>query len=125
MIKIGLIGIAAVFLALPLKKEKSEFSLLIVIMAGLLIFFYTLARVQVIADFLSQMMDNLPIEKTYLQALMKMLGITYIAEFVSSLCREAGYGSIAGQMELFAKLTIIALGIPELIYLVEVIEGFL
>jgi stage III sporulation protein AD len=94
-------------------------------MAGLLIFFYTLARVQVIADFLSQMMDNLPIEKTYLQALMKMLGITYIAEFVSSLCRESGYGSIAGQMELFAKLTIIALGIPELIYLVEVIEGFL
>lgn len=125
MIKIGLLGIVAVFLSLPLKKEKGEFALLIGVMAAAVIFLYALARIQVVVDFLSEMADTLPIEKTYLQALMKMLGITYIADFVCSICREAGYGSIGEQMEIFAKLSIIALSVPVLMYLVEVIDGFL
>jgi stage III sporulation protein AD len=125
MYKVGLIGLAAVFLALPLKKEKSEISLLIVIAASVCIFFYALARVQVVVELLERMMERLPIDNTYLLALMKMLGIAYLADFVSSICREAGYGSIGTQMELFAKLSILALGVPELLYLVEVIEEFL
>ena len=38
MIKIGMIGIAAVFLALLLKKEKGELALLVGIAASVLIF---------------------------------------------------------------------------------------
>lgn len=125
IVKIGLIGMAAVFLALPLKKEKSEFSLLIAIAAGVLIFLYALAQIKVIVDFLSEIISALPIEKRYLAALMKMLGITYIADFASSVCKEAGYGSIGSQMEIFAKLSIIALSVPELLYLVNVIESFI
>ena len=41
MIKIGMIGIAAVFLALLLKKEKGELALLVGIAASVLIFGYT------------------------------------------------------------------------------------
>ena len=40
MIKIGMIGIAAVFLALLLKKEKGELALLVGIAASVLIFGY-------------------------------------------------------------------------------------
>ena len=45
MIKIGMIGIAAVFLALLLKKEKGELALLVGIAASVLIFGYTLSRI--------------------------------------------------------------------------------
>ena len=48
-----------------------------------------------------------------------------IADFAASICREAGYGSVGSQMELFAKLSIIALSIPELTYLIQVMEQFL
>jgi stage III sporulation protein AD len=51
-----------------------------------------------------------------------MLGITYVADFSASVCREAGYGSVAGQIELFAKLSIVALSIPELWVLLRLIE---
>jgi stage III sporulation protein AD len=125
MVKIGLIGIAAVFLALPLKKEKGEFAMLVTLAAGFVIFLYVLAQVQGITDFLSEMADGLPIEKTYLAALLKMLGIAYIADYASTVCREAGFASVGSQMELFAKLSIVALGIPTLRHLLEVIEGFL
>ena len=51
MVKIGLIGIAAIFLAAPLRKEKGEFSMLIVLVAGMLVFVYALARMQTILAF--------------------------------------------------------------------------
>ena len=107
MVKIGLIGIAAIFLAAPLRKEKGEFSMLTIL------------------AFLKELIDRLPIDEAYLTPLFKMLGITYVADFAANFSRESGYSSLAGQMELFAKLSIIALSIPELMYLVDVLENFL
>lgn len=125
MVKIGLIGIAAIFLAAPLRKEKGEFSMLIVLVAGMLVFVYALARMQTVLTFLKELIDRLPIDEAYLTPLFKMLGITYVADFAANFSRESGYSSLAGQMELFAKLSIIALSIPELMYLVDVLENFL
>ena len=122
MIKIGMIGIAAVFLALLLKKEKGELALLVGIAASVLIFGYTLSRISFILDFLRELMDTLPVDPALLKALLKMLGITYVADFSASVCREAGYGSVAGQIELFEKLSIVALSIPELWVLLRLIE---
>ena len=79
MIKIGMIGIAAVFLALLLKKEKGELALLVEIAASVLIFGYTLSRISFILDFLRELMDTLPVDPALLKALLKMLGITYVA----------------------------------------------
>ena len=48
-------------------------------------------------------MDTLPVDPALLKALLKMLGITYVADFRIGL-REAEYGSVAGQIELFDKI---------------------
>ena len=47
MVRIGMIGIAAILLAMPLRKEKGEFALLLVLAAGMLIFVYSLARIPI------------------------------------------------------------------------------
>lgn len=125
IVKVGLLGITAVFLALILQKEKSEFAMLLVLAAGMILFTYILLRMQTIVSFLSDMLDYLPVDNTYLLPLLKMLGIAYIAEFSSSICKESGYSAIAGQMEFFAKLSIVALSIPELMYLMDVLEKYL
>lgn len=125
IVKVGLLGITAVFLALILQKEKSEFAMLLVLAAGMILFTYILLRMQTIVSFLSDMLDYLPVDNTYLLPLLKMLGIAYIAEFSSSICKESGYSAIAGQMELFAKISIVALSIPELMYLMDVLEKYL
>ena len=119
-----MIGLSAVFLALLFRKEKCELSLLIAVAAAVLIFGYVLARIQIITEFLSDLSEKLPIEKNYLTALLKMLGITYASDFISSVCSEAGYGAVGSQIELFAKISIIALAVPELLYLIQMIEDF-
>ena len=56
---------------------------------------------------------------------MKMIGIAYVAEFSSGICRDAGYGSIGTQIEIFGKLSILAVSMPVVLALLETMEGFL
>ncbi len=125
MVKIGLIGIVAAFLALPLKKEKAEYAMVVGMIAGILIFFYVLAEVSYVTDFINEVLKYLPIDKSYMLILFKILGITYIAEFSSNICKDAGYSSVAGQIEIFAKLSILILSIPGLKYILDILNEFL
>lgn len=94
------------------------------IAAGIVIFCYVLSQISVVIDFLTEMLDMVAIEQTYYIQLLKMLGIAYVAEFASSICKDAGHQSISGMIELFAKLSIVALSIPGLVFLVETLEQF-
>ena len=77
-----------------------------------------LATVREIGSFLQ-------IEGSYLGVLLKMLGITYVAEFASNICKDSGYQTIASQIQLFGKLSVLALGMPVLLTLLRTIEVFL
>ena len=52
------------------------------------------------------------IDAVYLTAMLKILGVTYLAEFAAAICKDAGYQTIAGQIEVFARLSILAIGLP-------------
>ena len=52
-----------------------------------------------------------------------MIGVTYLSEFASSLCRDAGYGAVAGQIELVGKLSVLSIGMPVVLALLELIAG--
>ena len=54
-----------------------------------------------------------------------MVGITYIAQFSSGFCIDAGYQAIAAQIEIFGKLAILVVGMPVLLALLETIQEFL
>ena len=94
------------------------------IVAGVIIFYYVMSQISVVVKFISEMMDMVAIEENYYLQLLKMLGVAYVAEFASSICKDAGQQSVAGMVELFAKLSIVALSIPGLMFLVETLEKF-
>ncbi len=94
------------------------------IASGIIIFYFVLSQISVVLGFLSEMLDMVAIEETYYMQLLKMLGVAYISEFASSICKDAGFQSIAGMIELFAKMLIVALSIPGLVFLVETLEMF-
>lgn len=125
MVKIGIFGIAAAFLALILKREKEEFAILLILTAGVLLFACALAQASTVITFIQSMMEQLSFDSDYLAVLIKMLGITYVGEFAASVCQDAGYHSVSGQIQAFARLSIVILSLPYLAYFVEVVESFL
>lgn len=125
MYRVAVLGMVAVFCGMIVKKEKAEYAVLIGIAASIFIFGYALFQLAVVIDFVKELMNRLPIQNNYFGQLLKMLGITYVAELASGLCKDAGYQSIAGQIEIFAKLSIVALSIPGLRLFMQVVELYL
>jgi stage III sporulation protein AD len=125
MVKVAVIGVLVTFLSLLFQREKGEYAVLTGIGAGILIFSLLLTQVETVLTFLEELIGRLPIGDGYLGILLKLLGITYVAEFASSICRDAGYSSLAGQIELFAKLSILAMSIPGVTSVLELLDEFL
>ncbi|MGN0360720.1 MAG: SpoIIIAC/SpoIIIAD family protein, partial [Hominisplanchenecus sp.] len=91
----------------------------------LLIFFYSISRLSFLAETLVSLKNYIDLKDSYLTALMKVAGITYIADFSASLCKDAGYSAIAGQIEFFGKISILAVSTPVILALLDTISGFL
>ena len=112
ILTVSVLGITAVLLAVQLKGKGGEYGTYIVMAAGLCLFFYAAGKLEVILKTLRTMESCIGISPVYLSALLKMAGITYIAEFASGICKDAGYGSLGTQIEIFAKLSILAVSMP-------------
>ncbi len=125
MVRVAFLGITGILMALQLKALKPDYSVYLCLGISLLIFSFVAEKLSVIMDGLQAVQDCLPLKAGYLQILMKIVGITYIAEFASDLCKDAGYQTIAGQIQIFGKLSVLAVSIPVLTALMDTIQTFL
>lgn len=125
IIQIGAIGVLGAILAIQFKNGKSEYGIYISIALSVLIFFSIVGHLETIVQVIKSIGEQVQIKSTYVMALLKMLGVTYVAEFASAICKDAGYQTIAQQIEIFSKLTILALSMPILLALLETIQAFL
>ena len=88
-------------------------------------FFYGIGKLETILDAMRQIQEMIHLNQVYLTTLLKITGITYIAEFASGLCKDAGYGAIGGQIEIFGKLSILAVSMPIVLALLETLKRLL
>ena len=125
MIQIGIIGVAGTLLAVQFKSGKSEYGIYISVALSLVIFFAIIGRLEVIIDALRTIANYINMDTAYIGTLIKMLGITYVAEFSAGICKDAGYQTIALQIEIFGKLAVLVLRMPVLMALLNTIKDFL
>ncbi len=125
IIKIAMIGLSAVLLAIQIKGGRPEYEIFVTMGACLCIFFFLVTKLQVVMDAINQMQSYIRLDAKYVAVLLKMIGITYVAEFSSNLCKDAGYQAVAGQIEMFGKLSILVISMPVLLALLETISQFL
>ena len=125
ILKIGILGIMAVLLALMLKKYHVEYSSYISITVCICIFTFAAVRLELLIGYAKKMQTLLHVNDTYMSMILKMIGITYVTEFAANICKDSGYQTIAGQIELFAKLSILLIGMPVILACMESIGELL
>lgn len=125
LIKISIIGMAGIFLCLFLKETKAQYSMYVSFVICLCIIGYSIDKVLVLYEDIRTIQEYIPIDSQYLTTLLKILGISYVGQFSAGLCKDAGYQSIAGQIELFCKLSIMVISMPILKVLLKTIGEFL
>lgn len=125
MIQVGLLGVLGTLLAVQFKSGKTEYGIYMGVGISLIIFFSIIGRLEIIVEAIREISAYMNMNMSYIGTLVKMLGITYVAEFSAGICKDAGYQTIAVQIEIFSKLAILVLSMPILMTLLETIQEFL
>lgn len=125
MIRIAAIGIVAVLLALQFKGGKQEYGIYLVLAAGFLVFSGMLSQLGGILETIRSYMSEISVSGRYLAILYKIIGIAYIAEFASGICKDAGYSFLAGQIELAGKVTILTISMPVMLAVFDTLKSVL
>ncbi len=125
ILKIACLGLSGVMAGLLLKQARSPLTELVSLSACLLIIFYSVTKLSFVLELIETAGSYLSLEESYLKILMKIVGITYVADFSAALCRDAGYSAVASQIEIFGKISILAVSSPILMALLETIFSFL
>ena len=119
ILQISVIAIVGIVTAIVLKGYKPEFSIFIIIALsfflaakGIGILSEVKAELELIQSFYQE-------NQYYYRILFKIVGITYLCEFTSGICKDAGYQSVSGQVELLGKMLILVSGTPVLLAIVE------
>ncbi|RLQ98270.1 stage III sporulation protein AD [Falsibacillus albus] len=121
MIQIVGIALVTTFLALIVKEQKPNFAFLLVVFVGCAIFLFLIDQIYLIIRMIEKIAINANINMIYVETILKIIGIAYIAEFASHITKDAGQGAIAAKVELAGKILILAMAIPILTVLIETV----
>lgn len=117
-IKICAIGVICAIACILLKNIRQEFLIPTRLAGIVLIFSILFIVINPLLEYLNTLFSySLPLED--FKILLKVLGIAYITQISSEICRESGENSIAVGIESAGKIEIIILSIPLINNLIE------
>lgn len=125
IIKISLLGVCGVMLGFLMKGTRPEYACFITVGISLVIMGLAVGKISYLFSTLEQIRETIPVDTEYISTLVKMVGITYIGQFASGICKDAGYSTTAFQIELFCKLSVMVLCMPVLLALLKMIQEFM
>ena len=125
ILKIIGIGLVALVIAIILNQYRPEFAIYVYMIAGVLILVLIMNKFTGIINLLKSISDKTYINQQFLGILLKITGIAIITEFAVSICSDAGEKAIASKIEIGSKVIIIAMSIPIISSLLELIVEIL
>lgn len=120
--QISLIAIVATILAITVKEQKPEFSMLISIVTGLIIFAVLSSYLHSILLILNDISDGINLDLSFIGIIFKIVSIAYISEFSSHVCKDAEENAIAAKVELAGKVLILFSSAPIILSLLEMLS---
>ena len=55
----------------------------------------------------------------YMGTILKIVGVAYIADFGSQICRDAGEGALASKIEFAAKIIVLVMAVPIIVAVLQ------
>lgn len=125
MIKVVGIILTALIINIVLKNYSKEFTFLINIVCTIIIFTLISKDLKGIVDRLTPISNEISVLLPYIKIMLKILGISMIAQLLSDLCRDNGENTLANQTELSAKIIILVTALPLFTTIMDIMIGML
>ena len=118
IIGVGLIGLIIIII---MKQYKPDFVIYVSLIVGTIILFMIMDKLNGIIDIFKSLSNKASINSEFLVILLKITGIAFLTEFAVSICNDSGETAIANKIDLGGKIIIIAISIPIISALLELI----
>ncbi|MDD4658073.1 MAG: stage III sporulation protein AD [Eubacteriales bacterium] len=125
IMQIVALAVVALVLIVVIRQEKPELALQISVAAGIIIIVFVLWKLAGIIKVLERLALRAELNMVFLSALLKIIGIAYIAEFGTQVCRDAGENALALKVELAGKVMILILAVPIISTIVDTVARLL
>ena len=125
IIKIIGVGLIGLILVIVLKQYKPEFTIYISLLVGAIILIMVIDKLAGIIDILANLSAKANINSEFLGILIKITGIAFLTEFAVSICKDSGETAIASKIDLGGKIMIVAISVPILSALLELVVKIL
>lgn len=106
------LGLVTVVFSVLLKEYHAPSAIFLPLVFGVIVFGQIFEQLAVILDTFRQVSARAGINTLYLAVVLKVIGISYIAEFTAQICRDSGNTAIAAKIELAAKIIILTMMLP-------------
>lgn len=114
-------AIVSVFIIVLLKQYKSEYALIVSIIASGIIIYFSLSKLEIVIDLIQDLIVQTGINKEFFEILLKITGIAYLIDFGSNICRDVGESAVASKVEFAGKVIIVTMSLPILTTLLETV----
>lgn len=124
---LSIIGVAiiGIILNIILKNLKPEIALVVNLATCLIIFMLVIDLASNILSKIVWFVSGLNISNEILLFLFKVLGVSYITEFVVDIAEESGSSSIANKVAFAGKVIIAGISLPMLFKLINILTSLL
>ncbi|MCC8023396.1 MAG: stage III sporulation AC/AD family protein [Clostridiales bacterium] len=125
ILQIGAVAVVSMLLSVLLKQYKREYAVALQIVTGVVIAFLIIAQLAGIINEVMDLTSSIGLNLSYVQLLVKVLGICIVTQFISDLCKDAGESALASQVELAGKVIIVALILPLMRSIISLVIGII
>ncbi|GAA0416735.1 MAG: stage III sporulation protein AD [Bacillota bacterium] len=125
ILQIVTLGIVASILYIILKDINRTFAFFVIVITGVIIFLSIIQQIGSIFQLIQTLGTKAQVDGMYLETILKIIGIAYIAELGASITKDAGLESVASKIELAGKIFILLLAVPIITAVIEAILRFL
>ena len=122
MLQMAIIAVVTVIVALQFRNLKPEYEMIICMCGGLMIMGFAVNKLGGILRSVRQMQAYIGLDEEYYQILIKIIGITYLSELASDMCKDTGHAAIGNYVEMAGKLSIMAISMPIILALLDTIR---
>lgn len=122
IIAIGLITCLATIIVKPI---RSDFSVIIAIVGGLIILFMVIDYLSSVFETFRNIIGITGLNSNLYTLLLKIIGVGYLIEFTASICSDTGNSSLGDKVLLGGKIIILVMALPIITNILQIIMELL
>ena len=122
IIAIGLITCLATIIVKPI---RSDFSVIIAIVGGLIILFMVVDYLSNVFEVLRNIIGISGVNSNLYTLLLKIIGVGYLIEFTAGICSDTGNSGLGDKVLLGGKIIILVMALPIITNILQIIMELL